>query len=60
MRIWNVQTGVIFATVAGHFDGVRTVAILPDSELLASGSWDKNVRLWNVTTAASCETLAGH
>ncbi|MBD3325792.1 hypothetical protein GF339_14500, partial [candidate division KSB3 bacterium] len=32
----------------------------PDSRLLASASWDRTVKLWNVQTGEELRTLSGH
>ncbi len=47
-------------TLAGHRDWVHAVAFSPDGQTLASGSYDRTIRLWNVTTGASRRVLRGH
>ncbi|KAF8252046.1 hypothetical protein K440DRAFT_658313 [Wilcoxina mikolae CBS 423.85] len=44
----------------GHSDSVHALAFSPNGKLLASGSNDKTVRLWDSTTGASCMTLVDH
>lgn len=47
-------------TLEGHLDSVTLLAFSPDGLLLASGSYDNTVRLWDPTTGASRGTLEGH
>ncbi|NJO17135.1 MAG: hypothetical protein HC877_15740 [Thioploca sp.] len=45
----------------GHSGGVTSIALSPDGHTLASGSWDKTVRLWDVATQQPLgEPLKGH
>jgi WD40 repeat protein len=32
----------------------------PNGAILASGSWDKTINLWNVLTGKNIKTLSGH
>ena len=43
-------TAQLKATLEGHTDLVWSVAFRPNGVMLASASWDKTVRLWNVNT----------
>ena len=44
----------------GHSDAVLSVAFSPDGKTLASGSWDKTIKLWDVKTGKELATLNGH
>ncbi|KAK6605130.1 Vegetative incompatibility protein HET-E-1-like protein 7 [Botrytis cinerea] len=47
-------------TLEGHSEWVESVAFSPDGKVVASGSRDTTVRLWDVATGESLKTLEGH
>ena len=47
-------------TLTGHADSILSLAFSPDSSMLASGSYDSTIRLWNTITSTHIETLRGH
>ncbi|MEW6499641.1 MAG: hypothetical protein AB1589_45335, partial [Cyanobacteriota bacterium] len=44
----------------GHTDTVNAVSFSPNSKLLATGSNDQTVKLWDPTTGKQIKTLTGH
>lgn len=46
--------------LSGHSQSVKSVAISPDGQTLASGSYDKTIKIWNRTTGKELRTLSGH
>ena len=50
VRIWDLATGRQLHILEGHLAGISTIAWSPDAKLLASGSDDKSIRLWNTDT----------
>jgi len=48
VELWDLQTGQNIGSFAGHKQPVRCVALSSDGRLIASGSGDGTVRLWEV------------
>ncbi|MBD2067173.1 NACHT domain-containing protein [Leptolyngbya sp. FACHB-671] len=72
VKLWNLKTGQIHKILQGHTNRVWSVAfspipisIYPDAEqnkkiVLASGSADRTIKLWNWQTGQCLQTLKGH
>ncbi|WP_019502891.1 NB-ARC domain-containing protein [Pseudanabaena sp. PCC 6802] len=70
VRIWNTQTGQILKVVRGYANGIWSVAWQPEPRsvmaathwrpLLASGSEDDLVRVWDPNAGQELKTLEGH
>ncbi|HEY9810405.1 MAG TPA: NB-ARC domain-containing protein [Halomicronema sp.] len=52
VKIWEPLTGECIKTLEGHRDIVQTIAFCPNGGLVASGSADRTIRLWNLTENA--------
>ena len=48
IRLWDVATGENIATFWGHPTDVQDLAFSPDGSLLASGSFDGTILLWDM------------
>jgi WD40 repeat protein len=59
IKLWDVATGALLRTFAGHSDRVTSVAFSPDGTHVLSGSWD-GTKLWDVATGALLRSFQGH
>lgn len=51
---------ILVETLEGHAESVYSLAFSPDETILASGSTDEMVRLWQVSDGTLLNTLVGH
>jgi WD40 repeat protein len=59
LKLWDVRTGREIANLGGHSAMVSEVAFTPDGQMLASASFDRDVRLWDPNTHKLITTLKG-
>jgi transducin (beta)-like 1 len=52
VRLWDVERGICQSTLVKHSEPVYSVAFSPDGRLLATGSFDKAIHIWDI--AVSC------
>lgn len=62
VKIWDVHGAVpkLASTIRGHTDTILAVAFSPDGSTIASASYDKLVKLWDVSTGKEIRTLKEH
>ncbi|MBW4640571.1 MAG: NACHT domain-containing protein [Gloeocapsa sp. UFS-A4-WI-NPMV-4B04] len=74
VKLWNFSKGECFQTLQGHTNRVWSVAFAPqlaisanqennsdpDTAVLATGSADRTIKLWNYKTGKCLKTLQGH
>jgi WD40 repeat protein len=62
IKLWDLAKQKVL-TLKGHsdwFGGINSIAFSPNGKILASGSKDKTIKLWQVDTGKEICTLTGH
>ena len=58
LHLWNLETGERTPTFGQ--EGIKALAFSPDRKILASGSRDTKIRLWDTNSGRLMDTLVGH
>ena len=53
VRLWDVERGISQMTLSKHSEPVYSVAFSPDGRLLATGSFDKAIYIWDIAVSYS-------
>lgn len=60
IKAWSACDGRLLATFRGHDKEISDIDVNFENTLMASGSCDKMIRIWNLRTTESISVLQGH
>ncbi|MBI4781466.1 MAG: pentapeptide repeat-containing protein [Oscillatoriophycideae cyanobacterium NC_groundwater_1537_Pr4_S-0.65um_50_18] len=60
IHLWDINTGERLRTLTGHTGSIWAIAISPDEQWIATGSFDQTVKIWDTHTGDLRLTLKGH
>jgi WD40 repeat protein len=58
LKIWEVATGNLIASLTEHQQRIHTVARCPQTGVIATGSEDTTVKIWDLNTRTCRQTIA--
>src|SRR5439155_1287721 len=59
-KIYNAASGELLKSFEGHKDAIYAVAISPNKQILATGSYDQKIILWDIAGGKQIKELEGH
>ncbi len=60
VKLWNVTTGRLLASLEGHIGRINSVSFSFDGKTIVSGSDDKTIKLWDIDTGKLLADFKGH
>lgn len=60
IKLWDVQSGQMLRTLAGHDNWVRALVFHPTGKFLLSASDDYTIRVWELATGRCVKTVQAH
>ena len=58
VRVWDVETGQLFALLKGSQSYIMDIAFTPDSSGLVCGCQDTKIRYWDLASILRSENIA--
>ena len=58
--VWNTKTWKPVARLNGHADSLYAIAISPDGKQVATGGYDRVIKLWDIATGKPIRDFKGH
>jgi WD40 repeat protein len=64
VREWSIwetnEAHLLIRSFPAHKDAIYSMALSPDDKILATGSYDQKIKLWDAETGKELKTLSGH
>lgn len=60
IKIWNLRSNQLEATLQGHTRPLICLRTVPNSTILLSSSHDRTIRIWDILTHTNLGVLRGH
>ena len=60
LKVWELGSGRVAATLSGHTRRVNACAVTPDGRRVVSASHDSTLKIWDLETGQPLATLEGH